>query len=99
MIPALEIRRERTGEGGRYRRIKVLADDRVIAKLRPGAVATVDLPPGQYGLVAKMDWFTSEKIAVDLRSDTKLYTSMPFGQALAGFGKPATAITLWLEPA
>jgi hypothetical protein len=80
MIAALEVRRERTGEGGRLRRIKVLADVRIIAKLRPGEVATVDLPPGQYGLVAKMDWFASEKIAVDLRSDTKLYRQCPSGK-------------------
>lgn len=93
------IRRERSGEGGRFRRIKVWAGDRVIAKLRPGAVATVELPAGSYELVATMDWFRSATVTVDLRADTELYTTMPWAQALAGFAAPATAITLRLGPA
>ncbi|GIF06963.1 hypothetical protein [Actinoplanes siamensis] len=93
----LVIRREGSGEGGRLRKIKVLAGDRVIAKLRPGAVATVDLPSGKYDLTAKMDWFRSRRLTVDLQADSKVYTAMPFGQALAGFGSPATAITLRLD--
>lgn len=96
-MPTLKITRRKAGEAGKLRRIRVLANGVQIAKLRPGAAASVQLPAGSYEFIAKMDWFSSERLTFQLVDDATIQVAMPLGQAMSGYLRPREGISLTVE--
>jgi hypothetical protein len=60
------IRRRAGGWVDRGRQYTVLVDGRKVGKLKPGAEATFDVPPGQREIFLKLDWGKSKSVKVNL---------------------------------
>ncbi|MEW2594492.1 hypothetical protein AB0893_29190 [Micromonospora aurantiaca] len=68
-MPTITVRRA-LDAGGLLRRIKVEIDGQVVARLKRGAVQSVDVTPGRHVVRAHLDWQSSAPVEVYL-ADTE----------------------------
>ncbi|MEV5207819.1 hypothetical protein AB0K35_10130 [Micromonospora sp. NPDC053740] len=64
-MPRIAVRRA-LDAGGLLRRIKVEIDGQVVARLKRGAVQSVDVAPGRHVVRAHLDWQSSAPVEVHL---------------------------------
>ena len=53
---------------GRFRKLGVLVDREVVARLKIGETVDLEVAPGQHLLQVKMDWCTSQEVQVCLEA-------------------------------
>lgn len=53
---------------GRFRRLVLLVDGEVAARLKIRSTQIVEVPPGDHALQLKMDWCTSASVKISLRA-------------------------------
>ncbi|MBQ1036064.1 hypothetical protein [Micromonospora sp. C81] len=68
-MPRITVRRA-LDASGLLRRIKIEIDGHVVARLKRGAVQSVDVAPGQHVVRAHLDWQSSAPVEVHL-ADTE----------------------------
>lgn len=97
-MPTIEVGRPDTDTFGMFRRIMVDLDGRRAAGLRPGDHAAIEVGPGRHELVARMDWFRSEPLVLDLAPDRwlRVEVSAPFLRGLKGFLRPSEGLAIRL---
>jgi hypothetical protein len=89
----------RRDRAGLFRRAEVLVDGEVVAGLRPGKSATVQVAAGRRQVQAAMDWTTSPPIDLDLTegAEVRLVVSLPFASMGTAFSDPSQTLTLTRE--
>ena len=89
----------RRDRAGLLRRAQVLVDGEVVARLRPGRSATVQVEPGRRQVQAAMDWTTPAPMDLDLAQgeEVRLVVSLPFASMGTAFSDPAHTLTVARE--
>ncbi|WP_250033073.1 hypothetical protein [Paractinoplanes maris] len=68
-MPWIELKRAHD-VGAIARRMTFRVDGRLVARLRRGATARIEVPAGRHTVQARMDWQRSEPLELDLSDDT-----------------------------
>lgn len=79
-----------------FRRMKVLVDGKVVARLKRGERQVHTVDTGEHALQAKMDWTTSEPLLVVVMPDDDVSVEVAIGFNALGatFFKPSSALSI-----
>ncbi len=86
--------RRANDHGGMMRRLQVLVDGTRVAALKPNEQSIVELDAGPHVVIAKMDWFSSKDLTVQVLTEGQLTVevSLPFSSAAKLFSRTPGAI-------
>jgi hypothetical protein len=87
------VRREQDG-GGLLRRIRVLLDGNLVAELRMGESAQVQVGDGRHVLQAKMDWVSSPPLVLECAPGEvrRVKVALPGSALWRSFTSPGSAL-------
>ncbi len=79
---------------GVFRRMTVVLDGVVVARLRPKGEATLDVTDGKHIIRARMDWTASEQLEIDVigAEVVAVEVSLPWSAILLAFVAPRRAL-------
>lgn len=85
----------------RFRRFNILVDGTKIGDIRNGRTEEFEIPPGQYEVVATIDWCSSNSLTIQVEPDARVHLTcghrFPAWRTRAAWIAPETF--LWLAPA